>query len=568
MWMTLRLLSPRLLGLLNRWRRAGRGERLTIASLVAFGLVFWAALFALMIALVGAFYKVEVLGPIVSRTLLELMISGLFVLLCFSNVVSSLSTFYLSEDLELVLSFPITRPTFHFARLVDSTVQSSWMLGFFGLPVIVAYGLAYDAGWPFVLALAAALPGYLLIPGSFGLLVASTLVRVFPARKLREALAIFGLFTLAALFMLLRLVRPERILEADSVESVAAYVANLQDPVPLLFPARWASDVLVAALMGRPFPWIELGLLVTGGIAAEGVARWLTDRVYDEGRARSQEARAARLARAGWLDRLLALWTWPLEPVARAIVIKDVKSFVRDPSQWTQVFLVGSIVVITLSSVAFLPDGVVRGRYAYFWDNFIAFAAHSLVGFIMSAVAARFQFTAVSLEGRAFWFVRTAPMRPTTLLWAKVWPWLPLMLLLGQLLAIPSMVILGAGPFLVCLSSATAIALAPAISGIAVGIGAMYPDFKAENAARVAASPTAMLFMVSALVLVFLVVALEAVPAWLVVRASFEDRGLRPLEWVGVALPLLLALGACAAATFWPIRRGAASLWARELPNS
>jgi hypothetical protein len=77
-----------------------------------------------------------------------------------------------------------------------------------------------------------------------------------------------------------------------------------------------------------------------------------------------------------------------------------------------------------------------------------------------------------------------------------------------------------------------------------------------------------MLFMVSALVLVFLVVALEAVPAWLVVRASFEDRGLRPLEWVGVALPLLLALGACAAATFWPIRRGAASLWARELPNS
>lgn len=262
---------------------------------------------------------------------------------------------------------------------------------------------------------------------------------------------------------------------------------------------------------------------MTGGVAVTAVSRWLTRAVYDEGRARAQAARTARLAKAGWLDRVLAFWTRPLSPIARAIVTKDVKIFVRDPSQWSQVVLVGAIVVIAVASAAAMPMDFMRGPFGIYMREGLAFGSLALIGFIMSSVAARFQFTAVSLEGRAFWVVRTGPVQARELLWAKVWPSLVPMLIVGELLAVALPTVLGAGGFVLGLSIFSAAALAMGISGLAVGIGAMYPDFKADNASRVAASPSAMLFMVSGLVLVFLVVGLELIPIGTVMYLRYQE---------------------------------------------
>lgn len=562
------LLSPRFLGQANRWRRASKGERFTYLLFGLLGLGFWVGIFLLFGWLVGAFHSVEIFGPILSRKLLEILLLGLFGLLCFSNVVTALSTFYLSDDLELVLSLPVSRTGFHFARLADTIAQSSWMLAFFGLPVFAAYGWAYQAGWPYVFAVLAAMPGFVLMPAAFGLVVATTLVRVFPARKVREALVLLGIAMLVVSVVGLRVIRPERLADAESFESVAAYVADLQAPVPILAPPRWASELLLAALMDRPFAWMQLALLLLGGIATTGIARWMTNAFYDEGRARAQEARAARLARSVGLDRVLAVFVRPLPPVARAIVIKDIKVFIRDPSQWSQVFLVGSIVVITVASIWAMPMDMFRGPWAPFWKNFFAFGAHSLVGFIMAAVAARFQFTAVSTERRGFWLVRTAPITAREYLWAKLWPGVIPMILVGETLAAAATLILGASPFLIVISMATAFGLGFAISGFAIGLGAVYPDFKADNAARVASGPAGVLFMVLSLLLTFVVVLLEAGPVVLLLRAVVDERPLLAWEWVGVIVPLLLVAAVCVAGTVLPLRHGAKKLWERELPNS
>lgn len=562
------LLSPRAIGQKNRWLRATRGERITLVLFGVMGLLFWIFLFGLFGVLVSEAYAVEVFGPILTRRLLEMLLIGLFTLLCFSNVVAAVSTFYLSEDLELVLSLPMRRDTFFFARFVDTMLQSSWMVLFFGLPVFTAYWWAYDAGGEYLLAVAACAPGFVLIPAGVGVTVATLLVRSIPARRVREGMVFVGILALIGVVVLLRALRPERLMDASNFESLAAYAAELQAPVPMLFPPRWAVDILEATLRGRPMPWMELGLLTTGGIAAMAIARWTTTVFYDEGRSRAQSARSARLAKAGWLDRVLAVWTRPLPIVARAIVVKDVKSFVRDPSQWSQVFLVGAIVVIAMVSAAAMPTDFMRGPYGAYMRETLAFGAMALVGFIMASVATRFQFTSTSLEGRAFWVVRTGPITAEQLLWAKVWPSLVPMIFLGELMAISTTTILGAGPFIVGLAGFTAFFLALGISGLAVGVGAVYPDFKADNAARVAASPAAMVFMVSALVLVFLVAAVELLPVGIWMYVRFQERSPTPLEWLGVVGPMVVVVALCIAAMVGPLRWGARKLWDRELPNS
>ena len=532
-----------------------------------FGLTFWGGLFYLMFWLIGAFHEVEVFGPILTRKLMELLLLGMFGLLCFSNTVTGLSTFYLADDLELLLSLPVARWQFHIARLLDTMAQSSWMVLVFGLPVFLAYGVNNGADISYYLLLCLVLPCFVIIPTSIGVMMASFLVTVFPARRVRELLVFVGVLALVFVVVMLRVLKPERLVDANNFESVAAYVAELQAPIPLLAPPRWASDLLIDSLQGRPMPWLSLGLLVSGAVAFSGVGRWVTTALYDTGRARSQEAQKARLAKSGWLDRALKIITFPLKQDQAAVVVKDVKTFIRDPGQWSQLLLVGSIVVICLVSVAALPVDVVRGPWMGTFRNVLAFGVLGLVGFVMAALAARFLFTAVSLEGRAWWVTRSAPITARRYLWSKLLPGLFPMIFVGQLLAVASTWILGAGTFLTAVASGTALILALGIAGIAVGMGAIFPDFKVDNAARAASGPAGVLFMVLSLTLVFAVIGLEAYPVYVVLASTVKERAIMSHQWVGIGACFSASTLLCLACLFVPLRLGARRLWRRELIN-
>jgi ABC-2 type transport system permease protein len=563
-----RLLAPRLRGLLNRWKRAGKGMRTASVFFLVFGLGFWVGWFFLMHWLIGAFHAVEVFGPILTRKLLELLLLGMFGMLCFSSTVTGLSTFYLAEDLELVLSLPIPRWQFHFARLIDTGAQSSWMVVVFGLPVFLAYGITHGAGPDFYALLMVVLPCFIAMPVSVGVVVASLLVTATPARRVREVLVFAGVLTLVFVVVMLRVFRPEQLVDASNFDSVAAYVAELQAPVPLLIPPRWAADLLGDSLQGRPLSWLTLGLLVSGAIALTGVGRWLTTALYDRGRSRSQEAQKARLATAGWLDILLGRLTRPLGPVLGAVVIKDIKTFIRDPAQWSQLLLVGSIVVISLVSVAALPVDVVRGPWMGTFRNVLAFGVLGLVGFVMAALAARFQFTAVSMEGQAWWVIRSSPITAHQYLWSKLLPGLVAMIAVGETMAVASTWILGAGNFLMVVASVTALLLAMGIAGIAVGMGAIFPDFKVDNAARAASGPAGILFMVISLTLVFVVVSLESYPVYIILASEVKSRAITDGQWGAIAGCFTLAGSLCMFALFWPLRLGARRLWGRDPSNA
>jgi ABC-2 type transport system permease protein len=559
-----RLLAPRVRGLFNQWKRAGGGMRAASLLFMVFGLAFWFGLFFLMYWLIGAFHQVEVFGPILTRKLMELLLLGMFGMLCFSNTVTGLSTFYLSRDLELVLSLPVPRWQFHLARLIDTMAQSSWMVVVFGMPVFLAYGMHHDAGVVYYALLALVIPCFVAIPVSIGVILASFLVTVFPARRIRELLVFAGVLALVFVVVMLRVFRPERLVDASSFDSVAAYVAELQTPIPLLVPPAWASELLIGALQDRPLSWMALGLLISGAIAITGIGRWITQFLYDTGRSRSQEANEARLAKAGWFDSLLNFVTRPLSQQQAAIVIKDVKTFIRDPGQWSQLLLVGSIVVISLVSVAALPVDVVRGPWMGTFRNVLAFGVLGLVGFVMAALAARFQFTAVSMEGGAWWVLRSSPITPRQYMWSKVLPGLVPMIFVGELLAVASTWILGAGPFLMVVAAGTAFFLGLGISGIAVGMGAVFPDFKVDTAARVAAGPAGVLFMVVSLCLVFGVIAIEAYPVYVVLAADVKERTITPGQWGGIAACFSAVALLCIHALLWPMAVGARRLWSRE----
>lgn len=546
-----RLVSPRAMGLRNVLVRGER--RMLYLGLTLVGVLFWLGIFAAVYFLVGKFWEVEAFGPFLARKLLEMLLASLFVMLAFSNVITALSTYFLSDDLELVLSLPVGRTTFHYARFLDTLAQSSWMMVLFGVPVFLAYGLRSGAGPAYYVALLLAVPALLVMCAALGVTVATVLVNVFPARRTRELMVLLGVIAMAALFVVLRSLRPERLVNAQEFENVATYLADVQMPAPTLFPARWASEVLASTLLYAPFPWTEAALLGTGALATLALARWTTAWGFDGGWARAQEARSAQFYRSPVFDRLVA---W-LPPSWRPIVSKELRIFVRDPAQWSQVFLLAGICGIYLVSIRMLPMGAFQGPMLTTIKQAMSFLNLGMGGFVMAAIATRFQFAAVSREGRAWWIVRGAPVDPVTFLYAKGALGMVPMLGVGLIVVVGSGWMLDATPTLLAVEAGTTVLLAFAISGMAMAMGAIWPDFKADSAARAATGPAAVFFMVSALVLVFLVLALEVAAFW----AWYSGRG--------TVLPAMLGAGVvilCTAAAWWPPRRAAAVLWSSGLP--
>jgi hypothetical protein len=134
-------------------------------------------------------------------------------------------------------------------------------------------------------------------------------------------------------------------------------------------------------------------------------------------------------------------------------------------------------------------------------------------------------------------------------------------LLLGEVLVISTNAMLHVDPLYAWIAAGTIALLSVGVTGMAVGLGALYPDFKADNAARMAAGPGAILFMVLALTFTAGVIVVEAVPVGMLLATDFRGNDVDPRLLAGLAGSLAVVVVANLLAAWVPIHRGASRLW-------
>ncbi|HKA54183.1 MAG TPA: hypothetical protein VKJ47_11025, partial [Candidatus Binatia bacterium] len=128
------LLIPRYRAARNRLRRmdpGGRARALLLATLIV---LFWGGIFWFFYRTLDYFRTIPDLGPVLSQKLLSMMFLTFFAILLFSNVITSLSTFFLSRDLLLLVPAPVSPSCLFAAKFVETLVDSSWMVLLFSGP--------------------------------------------------------------------------------------------------------------------------------------------------------------------------------------------------------------------------------------------------------------------------------------------------------------------------------------------------------------------------------------------------------------------------------------------------
>jgi ABC-2 type transport system permease protein len=529
----------------NRARRRERGELLRAGLFGGIGLVVCAALFG------GSFWltwQLDGYGEL-GGYLLRLGLSWVFLtflsFLAFSGVVTSLSSFFLSEDLRLLLAAPVAARRLFYARFARTVGQASWMVVVFLIPVLMGVGLARCAAAGFYLTAVLTVLPFVVIPVAIGSAITLFLVNVFPARRARDILMLMGLVFAASLVLLLRFIRPERLLRADSLSDLTGFFTTLQSPVTPLLPSFWAGETLYASLQGQ-HDLLHAGALWTTAIAATILVRMANERWHFSGFSNSQEAGRARFARLWLLDRIVQVL--PVSGAARHLLMKDLKVFLRDVSQWSQLLLLVALVLVYLYNFRVLDldripymSGVIKNVYG--------FVNLGMTGFVMATIAVRFVFPAVSTEGAAFWIIRTAPISLRTFLWSKFWTGLLPIVLFTELLIVVGNELLGVDRFVKAEAAVAVVFMSVALAGLATGLGARYPRFAADNATQVAGSYGGFVFMILAVCYILFVIALlgwaSSTYLWYHARAIPLTTG----QWLRIAI----CFGAVAAAslTIW-----------------
>lgn len=552
------LLHPRILGFKNRMNRIP-GTRWKFALFVLMGLSFWGGIFYAFYRILGYFHGIPGFGEVLSQKVLSMILLTFFTLLIYSHLITALSNFFLSKDLSLIHETPVPHLTLFSARYLESIFDASWMVVLISLPIFLCYGIIFQAPFGFYFSLPFIFFPFVFLAGSLGILITLLLTAFLPVRRTRDLLVILSVLMVTVLFLVFRLMRPEQLVNPDQLSSLIEYLGSLSAQDSPFLPSTWAKEAFwrflkgehLSALLPLAVLWSSVWLVVMGNLL-------LGRQFYFFSYSQAQEGAIKGVQIRNRFD----VWLWgfrSVSPGLRGMISKDLKTFFRDKTQWSQLLILMVLVVIYIYNFSVLPLHKSALPTLYL-KNFISFLNLGLAGFVLSSVAVRFVFPTISAEGYAFWMIRSCPMALKKFVWYKfIFYFIPL-LILSEILIYFTNRQLQVSPSMHWISSLTMISLDFGLVGLAVGLGASYPQFGSENVGQMATGFGGFLYMIFSLALIGITIALEAGPVYRLLMAEIRQTPLTLLDRGWMIGSFTAVLGLHIATGWWVMKRGIRSL--------
>lgn len=544
-----------------------RQSRLKVAFVsISAGLLFL-GIFALARLIFGLFADLgaETLGAqmsladLVMGRLLSFFAFAVFVLLIFSNALISYAALFRSREMPVLVLSPMPVGELFLGRFAECVSFSSWASAFLGTPLLVAYGLATEAPPLFYLAAILFYLPFVVIPAALGSMITLLGLRAllrFHARA--KWLLGFLLVGIGALFASFR----SRLAPADLVQGDGSadwrglldLLGRSQNP---FLPSQWLADgVLKAALGNVSGALFNLLLLSSTALFLLYLATLVAERFFPANWSALIGAEESRGApgprRAGLLSRLESLLFFLREPW-RALVVKDLRLFWREPAQWSQFLLFFGIMALYVANARGEAAQAAVGASWKAWGTLLNLVACLL---ILASLTSRFIYPLISLEGRRIWILGLSPVGLRRVVYQKFWLSVATTATFTLGLTVLTGLRLGLDTVAFGLSLGAVLASTFALSGLAVGLGSLYASFEEDNPSKVVSGLGGTLnFLLSLLHIALTTTGLGVVLVWREVGGALESSASLNNS-SAVALTALWILFFTTLATWLPLRLG------------
>lgn len=542
------------------WRCRNMGRILRAQSpfkvifVAAFAIGFEIGLYALFL---DGFQFIDQLGGsgrLILNHLFALFFMGMSAMLVMSSIVTGYSTIFRSDEIPFLMTRPFTISRIVVYKYYHSALFASWSFGFVVIPFVAAYACFLELGARFAVGtLLFALP-LLLLCGAVGTVIVLLLVRWSP--RGRALKWICAAVPIIAVILIWSLWRDAYDPDADVQFTLSKLIPGLRPATNKLAPSWWVATGILALTRGDFGRGIMLWLLLTSTTAvAIMVVEWIGSATF----VTSWRCVVGSVRRGRHAPVLFPFAERRLRGIGadvRAVVLKDVRTFFRDPTQWSQALIFFGLLALYFANLRnfryhALPDT---------WRNTITFLNVFSVSAVVCSLGSRFVYPQLSLEGQGFWVLGLAPVKMSRIVKAKfalaAIALLPisagLMLLSGAMLRADWPIRLMAVGLAACISLA--------VCGLSTGLGAIFLDLRSRNPAAIVSSFGGTLNLVLSLAFMLLTI----VPFGLLFHARIS--GL--LTAAGLTRSVVMASAWClfltALATLLPLRLGARSLARRD----
>jgi|GEM_PF-307186 len=498
-----------------------------------------------------------ILGGLLVSKLLEMLFMTLFFMVLFSSVIAALSSFFLNEELPTLMSSPLPIGMIFRSRMLLMTIESSWMVVVFFMPALYSFATALNASWPAYLLFPFFMLLSVLLPNLVGGFTALALAAFFPIRQMKKVFQFLSIIVLTALIFFLRSLEAEKLLNPSYFKDISQYILSLEVPLINYSPSSWLHQASIALFRNNTGEaLIKIAPLVGITIVGLLLLNLFARRYYRESWQMSMEAVDNQVLGLEWLRRVLV---WPFrwtDPVFRVIANKEITTFVRDPAIFSQIFMMTAIVFVYGYNLSILPLKDIPSLYSGELNDTLVFLNGPFIGFILASIGMRFVFPSISMEGRAFWAVKSSPVSPRKILITKLILYLLPMTVLGIILCmVTNSVFKVSHPVLMYMSYINVLIITVVITSLAIGVGAVYADFSADSPLKIAGSYGGFIYMLLSGFFIINLLAIEVYPMYrLFFNRFYATRGSSGLVLITVSS--LLLLGCTAVWTYVPFRKG------------
>ena len=469
-----------------------RESRLKVAFVSISATLLFAGIFALARLVFGLFEDLgaEALAgrlsfaDLVMGRLLSFFAFAVFVLLIFSNALISYASLFRSREMPVLVLSPMPVAELFLGRFAECVSFSSWASAFLGTPLLLAYGMASHAPPFFYLAVVLFYLPFVVIPAALGSIVTLVGLRAL-LRFHARAKWLLGLLLVlvGALFASFRsrFSAPELSQGGGDLRGLLDLLGRSQNP---FFPSQWLADgVLKAALGDYAGALFNLLLLVSTALFCLYLATLTAERFFPGNWSALVGAEESRQAstRRGLLSRLEGLFFFLREPW-RALVVKDLRLFWREPSQWSQFLIFFGIMALYVANARGEAAQAAVGASWKAWGTLLNLVACLL---ILASLTSRFIYPLISLEGRRIWILGLSPVGLRRVVQQKFWLSVTTTASFTLGLTVLTGLRLGLDRVAFGLSLGAVLASTFALSGLAVGLGSLYANFEEDNPSRV-----------------------------------------------------------------------------------
>jgi ABC-2 type transport system permease protein len=438
------------------------------------------------------------LGTMLSERLMILLFFFLFVLLLLSNLVVSYSNFFRNREASYLLTLPISTHTIFQWKLMESTVLASWAFVFLVAPMVAAFGITRDVSWHFYPATTAIVGVFIILPAVAGSFLAVQTARYLDRRLFQVlALGLMLLLITVAAFVL----KPEPLPEDMPDTRVWAVLDKMMSTTRFaqfeFWPSYWlSSSVLLwseGVLLGAGFYVLVLisYVLLFGALAWIGMgpqfyaaASAVQSRASLFGRwgwfQARQQRRAGHKFQVGLLERVVHVLPW-LRPEVRALLVKDTRMFWRDTTQWAQSLMLFGLLGVYIFNLRHFTQQLANP----FWIHLVSYLNLGACSLNLATLTTRFVYPQFSLEGKRLWIIGMTPLGLRKVMSIKFW----LAAVTAELVTL-GLICLSCYMLQMPLKQTLFFALAVTVmtftlTGLAVGLGALYPNFREENPSKI-----------------------------------------------------------------------------------